>query len=270
MDAARLARDWVLRGGRELVVLGGDGTVGEVVGGCVADTGDRMLAEGIVLSVVHQGTGGDLVRGIGVPRAAGEAVAVAASGSPRHVDVGVASYTDLAGAQAVRGWVSCCNVGMGADVVARTSGNYRRLGATAGFAASTVATLLRNRPRQVRIGLGGAPPLELGVTDVIAANNRYMGGGMLVAPSASIDDGELDVVVVAGASRTRLLRAFPRIYRGTHVDHPLVRVHRTRELSIEPHGAPEGVVLDGELVGHTPARFWLLPRSIAFRVGAGL
>lgn len=268
-DALRIAREFVTTGGRQLVVLGGDGTLNEVVGGCVAETGDRMLAHGIEIAVVHQGTGGDLARGLGIPKELPHAIAVAAEGDLRTTDVGVAGFLDPAGDRALRGWISCCNVGMGSEVVRRVTTRYKRLGDTAGFALGTIATLLGNSPRPVRLRLGGGELVDVEITDVTAANNRYMGGGMFVAPTAELDDGMLDVVVVTSAPRRTLLRAFPRIYRGTHVDHPIVRIHRTSELDVESLAEPQGVVLDGELVGTTPARFWLLHRSISFRVPRG-
>src|SRR5690606_23471248 len=95
----------------------------------------------------------------------------------------------------------------------------------------------------------------LDIVDVDVCNNRFMGGGMLVAPDAEFDDGRFDVVVISAAGRARLIRTFPKIYSGRHVDDPLVRVEKTAELSVTaPDGAQQqGVVLDGELVGTTPA-----------------
>jgi diacylglycerol kinase family enzyme len=109
---------------------------------------------------------------------------------------------------------------------------------------------------------------ELDIVDVSVCNNRYMGGGMLVAPDAQLDDGLLDVVIIGGAGRVRLIRTFPKIYSGRHVDDPLVRVERTARLEVDvPEGAqPQGVVLDGELVGRTPATWHVLPDAIGVRV----
>jgi len=267
-DATQLTREWLGAGGIELVILGGDGTVNEVAAGCLHEDGTSAAAAGITWSVIHQGTGGDFARGLGIPRDTAGAIAVAAGTATRAVDLGVATFVGADGAEHVRGWVSCCNVGMGADVVARVTGRYKRLGDSAGFAAGTVATFARHRPRRVRISLDGVVPHPARITEITAANNRYMGGGMLVAPDALLDDGLLDVVTIAAGSRLRLLGAFPKIYRGTHVDHPLVSIERARRLYVahEADEQPQGVVLDGELVGHTPAQFRLLERALLVRV----
>src|SRR5688500_9739264 len=67
-DAIQLARRAIGEGMRGLVVLGGDGTLGEVVAGCLKPDGTGPLSDGIELSIIHQGTGGDLARGLDIPK----------------------------------------------------------------------------------------------------------------------------------------------------------------------------------------------------------
>ena len=68
-------------------------------------------------------------------------------------------------------------------------------------------------------------------------NNTSYGGGMKVAPGALIDDGLLHVTVLRqGSARSEFLRVFPKVYKGTHVDHPAVDVLVGREVRLE---APE-------------------------------
>lgn len=267
-DAIRIARDFVRAGGRDIVVLGGDGTIGEVVAGCVDESGHHMLADDITLAVVHQGTGGDFAHGLGIPKEnLAAALEIAANGVQRVVDVAVATFVGPEGQLQVRGFASCANVGMGAEVVRKVTGRLKRVGDTAAFAIATVGCLLRNRPRHVTLTLDGVAH-ELDIVDIVMANNRFMGGGMLVAPDAQLDDGLLDVVVISAAGRLKLIRTFPKIYKGTHVDEPIVRVTRTREVRVDAAGAGQGVVLDGEPVGHTPARFHVLPGALRVRVAA--
>lgn len=264
-DATDMTRAFLRAGGRDIVVMGGDGTLNEVVAGCVTEDGGGLVAEGVTLAVVHQGTGGDLARGLGIPKDPDEAVRTAVAGRAMPVDVGVATFRAPDGSTQSRGWVSCCNVGLGAEVVAKVVGNLKRLGNSAAFGIASVTSLMRNRPRRVSIAIDGACH-ELDIVDVMVANNRYVGGGMFVAPGAKVDDGLLDVVIVGYAPRTRLLRTFPKIYKGTHIADEIVRWQQASELVIDAPDTPQGVVLDGELVGTTPARFRLLPRAISIRV----
>ena len=279
-DAIELARRAVREGMTSLVVLGGDGTVGEVVGGCIEADGSGMVRDDVELSIIHQGTGGDLARGLGIPKDEAAAIEVALRGVPRTIDAGVVRFQRMDGLDPcvpaqpdgsyVRGFVANSNVGMGSEVVQKVTGRLKRLGNNGAFAVATVGCLARNRARRVLLRFSEGIEAELEIVDVSICNNRYMGGGMLAAPDAKLDDGLLDVIMIGAASRTKLLRTFPKIYKGTHVHDALVRVERTAELHVDvPAGArPEGVVLDGEPVGQTPATWRVLPRAISVRVPA--
>lgn len=281
-DAISLVRSAVGDGAREIVVLGGDGTVGEVAAGCVRPDGHGMLARDLCVSVIHQGTGGDFARGLGIARNDASAIDVAMHGMLGAVDVGLARFTQLDASEAVvsdpdpedptrrmRGFLNCANVGLAAEVVEQVSGRLKQLGSNGAFAAATIRGLARNRRRTVTIRTDEGLDVTTDVVDVIACNGRYMGGGMQVAPDAQLDDGAFDLVTIGAAGRLRLLRTFPKIYRGTHVADPLVRIGRTRGLSISssPADTAEGVVLDGELVGRTPARFEIIPAGLQVRIG---
>jgi diacylglycerol kinase family enzyme len=150
------------------------------------------------------------------------------------------------------------------------TGRLKRLGNNGAFAAATMGCLARNRPRRVHLSSSAGLDATLDIVDVSVCNNRYMGGGMLVAPDAELDDGRLDAVIIGAAGRLRLMRTFPKIYSGRHVDDPLVRVERTTDLRVDvPAGSqPQGVVLDGELVGRTPAAWHVLPGAVSILVPA--
>jgi YegS/Rv2252/BmrU family lipid kinase len=277
-DAIAITRRMLGEGVRGLVVLGGDGTLGEVVAGCVREDGSRPVRSGVEISIIHQGTGGDLARGLGIPKDEAPAIEVALSGTPRAIDAGVVRFQRMDGldpcvpAQAdgsyVRGFVANSNVGMGSEVVQKVTGRLKKLGNNGAFAVATVGCLARNRERRVLLTFDDGLEAELEIVDVSICNNRYMGGGMLAAPDARLDDGLLDVIMIGGAGRLKLLRTFPKIYKGTHVHDPLVRVQQTAQLYVDvPDGArPEGVVVDGEPVGQTPATWRVLPKAIAVRV----
>lgn len=280
-DAISITRRMIADGVTRLVVLGGDGTLGEVVAGCVRPDGSGVLHDGIELSVIHQGTGGDLARGLDIPKDEAGAIQVALDGSPRRIDVGLAHYQSRPGLAApadvqadgtrMRGFVSTANVGMASEVVEQVTGRLKKLGNNGAFAVATVRCLTRNRRRPVTIRTDAGVDAQLDIVDIDVCNNRFMGGGMLVAPDARLDDGQFDVVIIHAARRGRLLRTFPKIYSGRHVDDPLVRVEQARELTIGVgrDARPEGVVLDGEHVGCTPATFTNLASAISVRVPVG-
>jgi diacylglycerol kinase family enzyme len=95
-----------------------------------------------------------------------------------------------------------------------------------------------------------------------AANGRFFGAGMFIAPEARTDDGLFDLIGVAGLGRTQLLRKLPLIYRGAHLGDDAVRAWRGRCVEAEPLAGPVPVELDGEPLGRLPARFEMLPAAL--------
>ena len=93
------------------------------------------------------------------------------------------------------------------------------------------------------------------------ANATSYGGGMRVAPDAELDDGLFDICTIADAGRVEFLRAFPGVFAGKHVSHPKVTMRRARSIRLtsEP---PLPVLVDGDVLGTTPASFRIVPCAL--------
>jgi diacylglycerol kinase family enzyme len=103
------------------------------------------------------------------------------------------------------------------------------------------------------------------VLSVVVANGGYLGGGMHIAPQAELGDGLLDVVVIGDLGKLELLKELPTVYKGTHINHPKVRMKKARRITIE---SPEPMLVhaDGELLGESPASFWVMPAALSIVV----
>jgi diacylglycerol kinase (ATP) len=101
--------------------------------------------------------------------------------------------------------------------------------------------------------------------DVIVANGRYLGGGMMICPEAEPDDGLFDVLLIGDLTKTELVRVMPKLYRGTHLPHPKGEVLRGAAVTIESD-QPMPIQLDGEQPGTTPVRFEIVPNAVRLRV----
>jgi diacylglycerol kinase family enzyme len=95
---------------------------------------------------------------------------------------------------------------------------------------------------------------------VAAANNRYYGGGMALAPDASVEDGLLDVVLTSRTSKLRFLSSLPKVFSGKHIEDPSVEVLRARSISVDAD-RPFQVYADGDPIADLPA-------TIRVRAGA--
>jgi diacylglycerol kinase (ATP) len=101
---------------------------------------------------------------------------------------------------------------------------------------------------------------------VVVGNALSYGGGMRVTPDALLDDGEVDVCVIEALSKTAFLRAFPRVFLGSHTSHPRVRMLRGVSVEVRANRALQ-VYADGEPLGPLPATFESVPGALSVVVG---
>jgi YegS/Rv2252/BmrU family lipid kinase len=257
-DAERIAREAVRAGVDRLVVAGGDGTLSEVATGLLA-AGLGGYAE---IGVLPLGSGGDFARALGIPRSIDAAIACLASSPSRPVDAVRVSYRDHSGKDAT---VYCMNVasfGMSGLVVEMVDGASKKLGGTVSYLMGTLRALARHRCRPVSLRVDGVPVFDGPLTFAVAANGRFFGGGMLVAPEARIDDARLEVVIVGALGKARLLARLPAVYRGTYLRDPAVEVHRGRIIEADAPPGEVSLEIDGEPLGTLPARIEVLPGAL--------
>lgn len=239
-DAAatsRLAALAAQRGDEVLVVLGGDGTA-HLAAQAVAGTGTA-------LAVVPSGTGNDLAAALGIspdPVPAARQVAEAlSSGRRRRIDVG----------RVVGGscFFTVLCTGFDAAVNARANAMRWPRGPRR-YDLAVLAELTALRPRQVRVSSGDSE-VTLDATLVAVGNGPCYGGGLRICPGAELDDGRLDVIVIGAVSRRRLIRVFPRLRTGGHINEPEVTLLRGERVHIDgDHDWP--VYADGEPQGTLP------------------
>jgi YegS/Rv2252/BmrU family lipid kinase len=259
--AIELAREAVQKGCDQVVSVGGDGTINEVANGLY-----HAGANGDVrLGIIGTGTGGDYVRTVGLPRHHHEMCRCLLNGRPRKVDVGIVEYT-RDGATHQRLFVNFAGAGFDAEIVRRTTLQYKSLGSTGSYLMGLLATLLCYGNRRVTLNVDGEAAEEK-VCTVIMNNGRYGGGGMLTAPGADLEDGLLDVLTVGNLNKADLIWSLPRIYRGTHLTHPKVAMRQAREIEMKSE-RPTPLQADGELLGELPARFRILPSALNIVVQA--
>ena len=238
-DLARAAA----QAGETIVTLSGDGLAGTVA---------AILREtpGGVLGVLPGGRGNDLCRVLGIPLEPVAACAVVAGGIERALDVG-----DVDG----RTFLGIASLGFDSDVNRIANAAPSALGKLV-YTYAALRALPGWRPAAFALELDGRRRDFTGYS-VACANARAYGGGMLLAPGAELDDGLLDVVITEQLPKWRFLRNLPRVFRGTHLRLPQVRVERAREVRV---GAdrPFAVYADGDPVADTPVTIRAIPRAI--------
>ena len=241
-EADHACREAVGRGVGALVAVGGDGTVNLAI--------QAVAGTGVPFGVVPAGTGNDFATAIGQPEgdpvAAAKAVAGAlASGRTRALDLGRIDSAD--GCQRWFGAV----LGAGFDAIVNERANAMRWPkGRRRYDFAIFAELMRLRARRYRMVLDGRS-VELDAVLVAVGNTSSYGGGMKMCPAADPTDGLLDIVVAGAISRTTLLRLQPRVYKGTHVEHPMVTCYQAR--TVELHADGITTYVDGERACPLPA-----------------
>jgi diacylglycerol kinase (ATP) len=251
-----LATEAADEGATLLVVVGGDGTVHEVVQGVAG-------RDGIELAMIPRGTGWDFARTHEITKNLGDALRIAKEGEARPFDLGRASYA-VKGAETSAWFANMASVGMTGAVAAKANSTTKALGAKTSYlmALGVVFAGWQNVALRVRVD---AVERDALMEDAIVAVGRYLAGGMLVMPEAEPDDGLFDVLLIGDLTKAEMVRVMPKIYRGTHLPHPKGEVLRGATVAIDAD-EPLPVQLDGEQPGTTPVRFEIVPAAIRLRV----
>ena len=235
-----------------LIVVGGDGMV---------QLGANILAgTAVPLGIVATGTGNDVARTLDLPLKDPEAAALviheALLAPPRWMDLGrISRDPDGGGALWFAG---ACSAGFDAVVNARANSWSWPRGKSR-YILAVLRELAVFRPRDYELMIDGSAESRTAML-VSVTNGRSIGGGMNITPEALCDDGLLDLLVVSAVSRLRLITMLPRLFAGTHVSHPAVRIEKVSSVRVEVAGLT--VFADGEPVGPAPVQIDVVPRAL--------
>ena len=255
-----LAREAALDGVELLVVVGGDGSVNEIVNGLSGL--DRQPD----VALVPRGTGWDFSRTFEIPRGIEEASRVALEGVTRVLDVGRVTYRSWDGVERVSYFANVASAGMGGAVAQRANETTKSLGGKASYLLATLAVFARWKAPVVHLTVDGERR-DANMHEVIVANAKYLGGGMKMCPDAEPDDGVFDVLALGDLTKMDLVRTMPKLYSGTHLPHPKAELLRGKVVTIDSE-TPIPIQLDGEQPGRTPATFEVVPGQLRLRVPA--
>ena len=264
--ATELARAAAADGIDVLAVVGGDGTLNEVVQAYVDERGEP--AKGPDLAVIPSGTGGDFKRTLGLSGAIDEAVGRIRHGSSRPVDLGVLRLVGHGGGSVVHAFVNVASFGIGGQVDAIVNQGPKWLGGRAAFFLATVRAMTRYSNASVRVRVDGTTWFEGPIFNVAVANGRFFGGGMMIAPQADPSDGRFELVAIGDLSKAEAVGLSTKIYKGAHLSSPGVRVTTGMRVEAEPMHPWAHVLLDvdGEQPGMLPMTATLAKGALTFRV----
>lgn len=243
-----------------LIAIGGDGTVNEVANGMLRAAAGETAG---TLGVIPVGSGNDFTKILSSNQDWEEGVRRILSGQTRVIDVGkiIGDKPAPGYASEVHYFVNGLDAGFGA-LVAQHAHEVPFLRGTTMYLAAVLKTLWSFSIPHLRIDLD-ADPIEQDSTMIAFGNGRCIGGGFWITPTASADDGLLDVMIADGLGRLGILSLLPKVMKGTHVGDPRVKFLQASHILIESPD-PLTVEADGEIpyIGAHHLEIELLPKKL--------
>jgi len=228
--------------GETVAAVGGDGLLRPIAS---ALKGSRAP-----VALIPSGRGNDLARVLGIPRDPAQAARVAVEGDERPLDVASVDGTPYLGIAS-----------FGFDSEANRIANEAKLvKGDAVYLYAALRALTAWKPAGFEVTVDGTRHSITGYT-VAVGNSRAYGGGMLLLPHAELDDGKLDVLLVAESSKLQFLRGLPKVFKGTHLESPHVQVTKGEVIEVSSD-RPFVIYADGDPIGATPATIRVERRSL--------
>ena len=262
--AVLLTKEAVNTGIRNIITIGGDGTLNEVVNGIFSIAGFRSTD--MSLALIPVGTGNDWGRMFGIPLDYEKAVRIISDGNQMLHDIGTLTYFD-GSEKKVRYFINIAGLGFESVVVKRT--NYQKDRGRSGKAIyfyNLLMSLLSYKNTRAEIIIDGEK-ISADVFSINVGNGKYCGGGMRQTPDALPDDGLLDVTVINGIGKIEIIMSLKMLYDGTILTHPKIDGYKCRNLKVSSDSILWAEA-DGESLGHTPAEFSIIPSGINIVYGS--
>jgi diacylglycerol kinase (ATP) len=251
-----------------VLIFGGDGTIHHHL--------SRLVDLKLPVLVVPSGSGNDFARALGL-RSVGDSLTAwrefcRAGNNVSAIDLGVIRPL-IDPSQPPKYFCGVAGVGLDAEVTRRANVLPRWLRGHGGYALSLAPALLRFAPVPIKVSTRDAGPANAINPDdwtvgsdqptmlAAFANTPSYGGGMKIAPRATLDDGLLDVCVIGGVDPFKLACMFPTVYFGRHLSIREVDYFQTAEAKIETE-FPLDVYADGEFVCRTPVEIAVQSRAL--------
>ncbi len=261
--ASKIARDLSNQGVEVLCVIGGDGTVSEVVDGVLR--ADRRPG----ICILNLGTGGDFSRTLGVPGDLDLALDKLKTGKLLAADAGRVLYTSETDAtESERYFINITGCGMAGAVVRSVNRSKKRFGGFSYYLGSA-RNVFTYRSKPIQFRMDGGEWIYRKITTLAICNGQYFGGGMRVAPKSELSDGLLDVTLINDWNLFAKAVYSRNFYNGTILSTPGVEAYRCKVIEVKPDGMTEDpafIDCDGEDIGVIPMRVEILPRVVSFFV----
>lgn len=258
LHASIIARNKIKEGYSKIIVVGGDGTMNEVINGLFSQGAIKTTE--VMLGMISVGTGNDWAKMFNIPLGYEEAVKTIKKQHTFIQDAGLVSYRKN-GKEWKRYFINIAGMGFGARVVER-SNRMKEKGKSGAFLYfyNIFASLMRYRSQRAEIEIDGTT-YDRNIFSMNVGIGKYNGGGMIQVPHAVADDGLYSITLIKKMGKLNVLANVKRLYNGRIVEHSRVETYMARSVQIAGSKRLQ-IETDGESLGHGPVRFQIIPRSV--------
>jgi len=249
LHAISIVCEYVKKGFRKIVAVGGDGTVNEVANGIMKS----KKAEEIKFGVIPEGGGNDFARYLELDDDVEKSLKVLLRGNIKGVDVGKVEDNYF---------VNAFGIGFDAEVAANSK-SIRFLNGLPRYILAIMKTLLNLKAHKVKLEINDEI-IDRSILLVSIGNGVSAGGGFLLTPNAVIDDGVYDICIIRSLKVLKIFRLLPAVIKGEHINYEEVEIKQGSKIRIRTD-QPIPVYYDGEMpVLKNPLDFTieLLPKKI--------
>ncbi|MFW9880612.1 MAG: diacylglycerol/lipid kinase family protein [Candidatus Thorarchaeota archaeon] len=271
-DATRLTRYYLKRGFKEVIAVGGDGTINEVGNGFFAydekSNSMKSINPNAIFSFIPSGTRNVFATSLNLPMDLNEYATKINNLKKKKLDIISVQYT-VPGTSIFSKPRLCFNaveIGAGAEIIkrsklVRSKVNSRFLSTIAGI----VSTLPAYESNLCEIIVDDEITIKPNITMCMISNGQYLGGSFKVAPQAQKDDGFLDIVIVKDSGSFKMLREIISMKNGIYLENDNIMYFRAKKIYLESKQREVSLSLDGEPVGILPASFHVLQKKLLMK-----
>lgn len=244
-----------------LIAVGGDGSLNEVVNGCM-NTPD-LISKDTIIGVLPHGSGNDFARSLGITKDIDQLKTLINENCTRPVDVGLLRFMDQNGLEASRYFINITDVGIGGVAAKMLNKSSRFMGASFTYHKAILQSFFSYKP--VKVALKSNDYNWKGeILSLCMANGRYFANGMCIAPKANISDGKIQLVIMGKVSIMDYILNLSKIKKGIPLEHPEVTYIKVGACTIEAEENTCPIDMDGEFIGYAPLKLTVIKNKLKF------
>jgi YegS/Rv2252/BmrU family lipid kinase len=264
--AIALTQEYIRKGFRKIIVVGGDGTMNEVINGIFLQ--DEINTTDLTVGMIMVGTGNDWGRMYNLQEKYKKAVKILKKQRLFIQDAGMVKYYE-GPHEMIRYFVNIGGLGYDALVAKMTNRTKEKGGGgTMAYLVNLFKGLFSYHDAYLEIEVDGISVYKGKVFSMSVGICKYNGGGMMQLPFAVPDDGLFDVTIFKNVTKLTVLKHIKKLYSGTFTDLPFVQTHQGKTISIfSSTGNQSNLETDGESLGNSPFSFQIIPKSIRIITG---